>query len=76
MASERGNIDLVRQLLLEAGRIMEDGSPSLAMSLPSDREAIERRIATLANDARTLLALAQTAGRLIDRPTAPTVRAE
>ena len=57
--------DLIQQLLLEAGRVMEDGSPVLARHLPHDRRAISSRIDQLARDGPCIVALASAAAALL-----------
>ena len=56
----------VQRLLLEAGRIMEDSSPALALALPDDPRVISERIEQLATSASDLTALA-AAARLLQR---------
>ena len=57
---------LITGLLLEAGQLMEDTSPELAMSLPYHVAGVAARIAILEAAASDLLALA-TAGRALLR---------
>lgn len=42
-----GNSDLISRICLEAGRIMEDTSAELALSLPTSTMGVERRLETL-----------------------------
>ena len=57
---------LSEQLLLEAGRIMEDSSPESALTACGARE-LDRRIASLERTAADLLALASAARSLCRR---------
>lgn len=59
--------DLIQHLLLEAGRIMEDGSPDLALTVPDDHEALVSRIDQLTRDGHALVALAAAAAVLADQ---------
>ena len=56
-------LNLIQQLLLEAGRIMEVSSPEFALAVPGSRE-LDRRIALLEQTASDLLALASAARTL------------
>ncbi|NTZ42562.1 hypothetical protein G7A66_05580 [Altererythrobacter sp. SALINAS58] len=60
--------ELIQQLLLEAGRIMEDGSPDLALAAPDDRQALLSRIDQLTRDGRAIVALAAAAAALAEQP--------
>jgi hypothetical protein len=55
---------LIQQLLLEAGRIMEDCSPEFALALPPDGEEIAARLTALEGAVRDLAALAAAARAL------------
>ena len=56
--------DLIQRLLLEAGRIMEDSAPALALKLPDDPAEVSERIDQLARSASALAALAAAASAL------------
>lgn len=56
--------DLIQGLLLEAGRLMEDGSPELAMNLPLERGSVAGRVDRLHRVATDILALATAAQAL------------
>lgn len=56
---------LISALLLEAGRIMEDTNPELALKLPEDTEEANARIAELETAAHHLVALAAAARALL-----------
>lgn len=60
-------LDLIQGLLLEAGRIMEDGSSELALTLPDSPGDVTARVRQLANDATTLAALAKAAEVLLQQ---------
>lgn len=58
---------LISALLLEAGRIMEDASPDLALSLPPRRVHINQRLASArqaGHDIAQLMAAAEVLQRL------------
>lgn len=67
METEIQQANLIRQLLLEAGRIMEDGSPEMALSLPDDITGIRKRVLHLTRDAGCLFALASAAEAVLQR---------
>jgi hypothetical protein len=58
--------ELIQRLLLEAGRIMEDASPELALKLPGDPAEVRKRIDQLATNASALSALAAAAHALLE----------
>lgn len=66
MAEEREQQppDLIQHLLLEAGRLMEDGSPEFALTWPEDTELQRKRIEILAELADALRSLALAAESL------------
>lgn len=53
--------DLVQHLLLEAGRLMEDAAPDLALARPDDPLAQEARIERVVQLSGNLRSLAQAA---------------
>lgn len=53
--------DLIAQLCLKAGRIMEDQSPNLALVLPETTEGIALRIAAVRRAGEDIAALAAAA---------------
>lgn len=58
--------EIIAQLCLEAGRLMEYTSDELARSLPTDNNAIDQRLRTAreaADDSAALITAAQTLGR-------------
>lgn len=57
---------LTRTLVLEAGRLMEELSPDLALTLPSAGEARQASIAAMLETARSIEALLATALHLAD----------
>jgi hypothetical protein len=57
--------ELIQRLLLEAGRIMEDSSPELALKLPDDPAEVSKRIDQLARTASALSAFAAAAQALL-----------
>lgn len=57
--------ELIQQLLLEAGRLMEDASPELALGLPVSLGALNARIIALDVIADDLAALAAAARLLL-----------
>jgi hypothetical protein len=59
------HVNLISALLLEAGRIMEDTSPELALKLPEDPEGASARIVALETAAHHLVALAAAARALL-----------
>ena len=56
--------ELISQLCLEAGRIMEDTSIELAMALPSDPAATNNRLQGFCDAALDILALTAAAQAL------------
>lgn len=54
-------LELIERLCLEAGRIMENMSPSLARAIPSDDVEIATRLDELAQAADDLAAISQAA---------------
>lgn len=66
MANEREQqpSDLIQDLLLEAGRLMEDESPEFALTWPEDPKLQRKRIEILAQVADDLRPLALAAGSL------------
>lgn len=66
MEIEAQQSELIQRLLLEAGRIMEDASPELALKLPDDLANVRKRIDRLARNAETLSALAAAAVALLE----------
>ena len=65
-ADDDTSAELVHQLLLQAGRLMEDASPAFALALPESAEVLDARIASLDAVASDLHALA-TAARALFR---------
>lgn len=68
MEIDEQQLELIQRLLLEAGRIMEDGSPELALKLPDDLADLRRRIDLLAGSASALSAFAAAAQVLFHFP--------
>lgn len=60
-------LDLVAGLCLEAGRIMEDQSPSLALSLPASTKEVARRLGNAWQAGEDIAALAAAAQVLLRR---------
>jgi hypothetical protein len=58
-------IELIQALCLEAGRIMEDASPDLALALPSSRDLIAAQVDRLWGAADEIMALANAARALV-----------
>lgn len=61
-----GVTELLSQLCLEAGRIMEDASPELALRLPTNSRAIQDRLhraRSAGDDIATLIAAAEVLHR-------------
>ncbi len=56
--------DLVRLLVLEAGRLMEEASPMLAMRLPDDRAARAAVLVVMNQASETIDALLHAASAL------------
>lgn len=63
----REQLDLIASLCLESGRIMEDQSPSLALSLPASTEEVARRLANARQAGEDIAALAVAAQVLLRR---------
>lgn len=59
------NRDLIQGLLLEAGRIMEDLSPDLALVLPASITAVRARVDRVHQAGEDILALASAMRRLL-----------
>lgn len=59
------NLDLIQQLCLEAGRIMEDVSAEMAIALPRSLEAVNTRVDQLCTAAEQITTLANAARSLI-----------
>lgn len=59
------NRELIQLLCLEAGRIMEDASADLALSLPEQPELVTKRVAELNHAATQIAAVANAASALI-----------
>lgn len=60
-ADREDELALIQSLVLEAGRIMEDASPALALELPSDVAGRTRLLDMLVSTSKELEALARTA---------------
>ncbi len=58
--------DMVRSLVLEAGRLMEDLSPELALVLPTSQLARSVRIAALLAGADSITSLLRAAHAMSD----------
>jgi hypothetical protein len=67
-----GFAELVQRLWLEAGRIMEDESPALAMALPIDRARLAATLARARQAGEDIAALAATAEVIARRTRAVT----
>ena len=63
----RDVLDLITGLCLEASRIMEDESPTLALALPGNAADVAARIAMIHQDGADLVALAAAAEMLLRR---------
>lgn len=59
--------ELIASLCLEAGRIMEDESPALALTLPASTKDIARRVANARQAGEDIAALAAAAQVLLRR---------
>lgn len=59
-----GEPDLARLLVLEAGRLMEEASPLLAMRLPEDQAARAAALAVMSQASETIDALVHAARAL------------
>lgn len=59
------SLDLIQDLFLEAGRIMEDTSADLALTLPPDLTEITARVDQLHQAATAILALAEAVHALV-----------
>lgn len=66
MESREQQLDLIQRLLLEAGRVMEDSAPELALRLPKSPADVSKRIGQLARNASVLSALAVAAETLLN----------
>lgn len=64
--------ELITALCLEAGRIMEDESPALAMSLPNVASEVAARLAAIRRAGEDIVALAAAAEVIIRRGSAST----
>jgi hypothetical protein len=62
------NRELIQQLCLEAGRIMEDASATLAPVLPAEPILIGVRVGELHHAALQIIAMANAASALISAP--------
>lgn len=65
-----GDFDLVQHLLLEAGRLMEDAAPALALARPDNpltQEARIERVVQLSDDLRSLALAARALHRARER---------
>jgi hypothetical protein len=60
------NLELIQQLCLEAGRIMEEHSAELAFALPRSSDVIKARVAPLHRAATAIMALANAVRALVD----------
>ena len=63
----REHLDLMASLCLEAGRIMEDESPALALTLPESTTEIAVQLATARQAGEDIAALAAAAQVLLRR---------
>lgn len=61
------HLNLIAGLCLEAGRIMEDESPSLALTLPASTTLTAERLATAQQAGEDIAALAAAAQVLLRR---------
>lgn len=61
--------DLIQHLCVEAGRIMEDESPELALNLPASQSAIATRLEAMSQAGSDIAALAAAAEVLLRRST-------
>jgi hypothetical protein len=66
MESRAQQLELIQRLLLEAGRIMEDISPELALKLPESAADVGKRIEQLSRNASVLSILAMAADGLLE----------
>ena len=62
------NRELIQALCLEAGRIMEETSPDLAITLPRTPELIAAHVDKLHQAAESLISIAEAARRLAHAP--------
>lgn len=62
---------LIGQLLVRAGMLMEDQSPTFVLKLPSELELIAERIGRLAQVATDLANMASAAGSLLRQAQRP-----
>ena len=60
-------LDVIAGLCLEAGRIMEDGSSDLALTLPESTTKIAQRLASARQAGEDIAALAAAAQVLLQR---------
>ena len=60
-------LELISGLCLEAGRIMEDESPALALTLPVATQEVARRVANARQAGEDIAALAAAAQVLLRR---------
>ena len=60
-------LELIAGLCLEAGRIMEDESPALALALPFSTREVARRLANARQAGEDIAALAAAAQVLLRR---------
>jgi hypothetical protein len=65
--SHREHADLISGLCLEAGRIMEDESPALAMQLQDNAEVIRALVESARSAGQDVVALASAAEVLLRR---------
>lgn len=63
----REHLNLIASLCLEAGRIMEDESPVLALILPASTTKISSRLASAQQSGEDIAALAAAAQVLLRR---------
>ena len=63
----RDCLDVIAGLCLEAGRIMEDGSPDMALTLPESTTKIAERLASARQAGEDITALAAAAQVLLRR---------
>lgn len=64
-------LDLIRLMMLEAGRIMEETGSTLALTYPDNRTARDERLQLLRSASDEISALAHAADALNRRPNFP-----
>ena len=62
------DVELIGQLLLRGGMILEDNSPEFISRLPADERIVAARIELLRKTGGQLVALAAAAGTILSDP--------